>query len=162
MINKQGIKFNGNTVNIYERLKGSQVWEELTGGFLNSSKVRRIEVEYLFDFKGLKICTYWDEDKKRHILVEAISGAMVAGNKSRDIAIKEAYERLVKLPDEHIEKYKKMLRYYGTGAVHAGAVYNIVRDNTLVGKRKAIRNYNNRVKEDEKWGSWPRKTKKLK
>lgn len=123
----------------------SSPWQVLTGGAVNGNISVRMEVDYLFDFKGLKIVGH-ETFGGKYKISEVISGASICVEPTKEEAIKRAKELLdTRMPDDYIKKIKAIAPYYGMRCLMTSAV-NVVRDNTLIGNKRYIKQYNRRTR----------------
>ncbi|GGC84425.1 hypothetical protein [Enterococcus wangshanyuanii] len=120
-------------------------WAVLTGGAVKGNTSVRMEVDYLFDFKGLKIVGH-ETFSGKYKISEVISGASICVESTKEAAVKKAKELLdTKMPDDYIKKIKAIAPYYGMSCLMTSAV-NVVRDNTLMGNKRYIKKYNRRTR----------------
>lgn len=123
----------------------SNPWQALTGGAVKVNISVRMEVDYLFDFKGLKIVGH-ETFSGKYKISEVISGASICVEPTKEAAIKRAKELLdTRMPDDYIKKIKAIAPYYGMRCLMTSAV-NVVRDNTLIGNKRYIEKYNRRTR----------------
>ncbi|EOH76187.1 hypothetical protein [Enterococcus raffinosus] len=109
-------------------------------GIIYGSKVVRQAADYLGEHQGLKLCGFYEYDGKYNI-TEAHSGYRIVLEDSKEKAMEKLNEADFSKID--IKRIKKLAHYYGMSAMHS-SYYHIIRDNTLIGDKRALRKYYSR------------------
>ncbi|MBC1499368.1 hypothetical protein HB943_02045 [Listeria weihenstephanensis] len=115
---------------------------EMFGAVIIDS-VKRLNADYIMDFKGLKLCVRKSQLTEKYIVFDAGSGQMIAGDLDKSLAIERALILLQKIPNDRIKKATKQHVFYGIPAMRMGM--NIVVLNTLLGNNRAIKIYERRT-----------------
>jgi len=111
-----------------------------TMGIVYGSKVVRQAADYLGEHHGLKLCGFYEYDGKYNI-TEVHSGYRVVLEESKEKALEKLNE--ADFSKLNIKAIKELARYYGLSAMHSSPSH-IIRDNTLIGDKRAKKKYYSR------------------